>query len=437
MTDPILSHGIRRVAVLGAGSMGAGIAAQFANAGVPVDLLDIPGPAVDRDSVARTGLARVASARAFATPDAEAIVTPGNLDDHLHRLADADWIVEAVIERLDIKRALFARVDGARKPGSVVSSNTSTLLRADLTAGQSPGFARDFVITHFFNPPWIMRLVELVGGPETPPGHLDRVAAACHAVLDKVPVICRDTPGFIANRIGCFWMAAAALEAARLGLTPQQADAVHGVMGIPRTGVFGLFDLIGIDLVPHVWGSLHRSLPASDALQRFDITADARFRLLVAEGRHGRKVGAGFYRKAADGSREVLDLASGDYVAEGPAPVLPGGGSLAALFADDNPAGTYAATVLTHVVAYAAEHAPAIAADVTAVDTAVQLGYSWRKGPFRLADTVGAASIAERLRATGNAVPLLLLSAKEMGGFYREGRVSSWRRGTSRADGSP
>lgn len=422
MTDPVPTHGIRRAAVLGAGSMGAGIAAQFANAGVPVDLLDIPGQG-DRDGPARAGVARVAAARAFASPEAEALVSPGNVEDHLDRLAHVDWIVEAVIERLDIKRALFARVDGARKPGSVVSSNTSTLLRADLVAGQSAAFAQDFVITHFFNPPWVMRLVELVGGPETPPGHLDRVAEASRAVLDKVPVICRDTPGFIANRIGCFWMAAAALEAMRLGLTPQQADAVHGAFGIPRTGVFGLFDLIGIDLVPHVWGSLHRSLTAQDAFQRFDITADPLFRRLVAEGRHGRKTGAGFYRKAADGTREMLDLGSGDYTPEGPAPVLPGGGDLAVLVADAGSLGAYAAAVLGHVVAYAAEHAPAIAADVAAVDTAVELGYSWREGPFRLADRVGAGLIAGRLRDAGQPVPLLLSAAAGMGGFYRDGRA--------------
>lgn len=423
MTDPTLSHGIRRAAVLGAGSMGAGIAAQFANAGVPVDLLDIAGPDGDRDAPARTGLARVAAARAFAAPEAEARVRIGNVEDHLDRLAQADWIVEAVIERLDVKRALFARLDAVRRPGSVVSSNTSTLLRADLIAGQSSAFARDFFVTHFFNPPWLMRLVELVGGPETPPGQLDRVADASRAVLGKVAVICRDTPGFIANRIGCFWMAAAALEATRLGLTPQEADAVHGAMGIPRTGVFGLFDLIGIDLVPHVWGSLHNSLPPDDAFQRFNLPANPLFRQLVAEGRHGRKAGAGFYRKTPDGYRDMLDLASGRYVAEAPAPVLPGGGDLAALIADTGPLGRYAASVLAHVVAYAAAHAPTIAADVAAVDTAVELGYSWREGPFRLADRVGAGHVADRLRADGVSVPLLLSAAAAMGGFYREGRA--------------
>jgi 3-hydroxyacyl-CoA dehydrogenase len=302
-----------------------------------------------------------------------------------------------------------------------VSSNTSTLLRADLVAGQSPAFAQDFVITHFFNPPWVMRLVEMVGGPQTPPGHLDRVAGAARAVLDKVPVICRDTPGFIANRIGCFWMAVAALEAARLDLTPQQADAVHGAFGIPRTGVFGLFDLIGIDLVPHVWGSLHHSLPGGDAFQRFDITADALFRRLVAEGRHGRKTGAGFYRKAADGSREMLDLTTGNYIAEGPAPVVPGNGDLVALIKAEGALGTYAAAVLGHVVAYAAKHAPAIAADVGAVDTAVELGYSWREGPFRLADRIGAGAVARRLQNDGQEVPHLLALAAQSGGFYQDG----------------
>ncbi|MBW6493333.1 MAG: 3-hydroxyacyl-CoA dehydrogenase family protein [Burkholderiaceae bacterium] len=421
MTAPTHSHGIRRAAVIGAGPMGAGIAAQFANGGVPVDLLDVAGPDTDRDAPALAGLARVQAANAFATPEAAALVRVGNVDDHMNRLAEADWIVEAVVERLEVKRALFARIEAARKPGSLVSSNTSTLLRADLVAAMSATFAKDFVIMHYFNPPWIMRLVELVGGPQTPPGMLARASAANRDLLGKVPVICRDTPGFNANRIGCFWMAMAAREAMRLGLGAQQADAVHAAFGIPRTGVFGLFDLIGIDLVPHVWGSLLRSLPADDDFQRFDITTEPLFRSLVATGRHGRKTGGGFYRKGSSGAREVLDLVSGDYTAELPAPVLPGGGNLAALVADPGVLGHFARAVLIHVIAYAATHAPDIADDVSGVDTAVELGYSWREGPFRLADRLGVGTIAAALRAEGRVVPSLLSAAVGLGGFYRDG----------------
>lgn len=380
--------GIARVAVIGAGSMGGGIAAQFANAGVPVDLLDVPGEE-NRNGPAEAGLARQLKSGGFMDSSAAGTVTCGNVEDHLDRLAQADWIVEAVIEDLPTKRALYARIETVRKPGCILSSNTSTIPRADLVEGMGEPFARDFVITHFFNPPRIMRLVEIVTAPETDLEVDRKVRSASRALLGKTVVDCRDTPGFIANRIGCFWMAAAALEAKRLGLTIEMADAVNAALGIPRTGVFGLFDLVGIDLVPHVWGSLMATLPASDALHGYDLPADPTFLALIEGGRHGRKSGAGFYRKAADGSREALDLVSGQYrLAE--QPQVPGGGrDLTALLSDGSPAGRYAKAMLSAVVGYASDHAADLADDPSAIDTAVELGYSWRNGPFKLAAATG------------------------------------------------
>lgn len=416
-----LETGIRRAAVIGAGSMGSGIAAQFANAGIPVDLLDIPGGET-RNGPAEGGIARQLNAGGFMAPEAAALVRPGNVEDHLDRLTGADWIVEAVIEDLGIKRDLYRRIDAVRRPGSIVSSNTSTILRGDLIAGLGEGFARDFIVTHFFNPPRVMRLVEIVSAPETPADLLARADAGNRTILGKTVVMCRDTPGFIANRIGCYWMAVAALEAARLGLTVEQADAVNAAFGIPRTGVFGLLDLIGIDLVPHVWGSLHATLPATDGFQSFNLTRDALFTTLVAEGRHGRKTGQGFYRKSPEGAREALDLTSGTYRPEAAA-TLPGGGrDLAALLADEGPLGRYAFSVLSHVVAYAAQNGPDIADDVEAIDTAIVLGYSWREGPFRLADRAGVAALAARMTAEGREVPPLLAAAAAQGGFYRDGQ---------------
>lgn len=416
-----LESGVRRAAVIGAGSMGSGIAAQFANAGIAVDLLDMAG-GENRIAPAEGGIARQLKAGGFMAPEAAALVRPGNVEDHLDRLAEADWIVEAVIEDLAIKRDLYRRIDAVRRPGSIVSSNTSTILRADLVAGLGEGFARDFIVTHFFNPPRVMRLVEIVSAPETPADLLARADAANRDILGKTVVMCRDTPGFIANRIGCYWMAVAALEAARLGLTVEQADAVNAAFGIPRTGVFGLLDLIGIDLVPHVWGSLHATLPATDGFQSFNLTKDALFTTLVAEGRHGRKTGQGFYRKSAEGAREALDLTNGQYRAEAAA-TLPGGGrDLAALLADEGPLGRYAFSVLSHVVTYAAQNGPDIADDVEAIDTAIVLGYSWREGPFRLADRAGVAALAARMTAEGRAVPPLLAAAAAQGAFYRDGQ---------------
>jgi len=413
---------VKRVAVIGAGSMGAGIAAQFANAGVPVDLLDLPGKdGESRNAPAEGGIARQLKVHGFMVPDAAALVTPGNTEDDLGRLAEADWIVEAVIENVEIKRALYTRVDAVRKPGSIVSSNTSTIPRADLVEGASPDFARDFVITHFFNPPRIMRLVELVTTDDTPAEIRDAAAAACETALGKTVVDCRDTPGFIANRIGCFWMAVAVKAALDAGLTVEEADAVNAALGIPRTGAFGLLDLVGIDLVRHVWGSLMQALPADDRLHAYDLPGEPVIKGLIDAGRFGRKAKAGFYRMAADKSLEALDLASGDYRPAQPVSpkALPGGGrDLAALLSADDKYGTYAWRVLSEVLLYSCAHGPDIAADVGAIDTAIALGYAWKEGPFRLADHYGLATIAQRLENDGADLPPLLAAAIEAGGFY-------------------
>lgn len=416
------------VAVIGAGAMGGGIAAQFANAGLRVILLDMPGTdGQETDAPARAGLARQVKINGFMGPSGPGRVTTGNVQDDLHLLADADWIVEAVVERADVKRALYQRLDAVRKPGSAVSSNTSTLLHSQLIEGMSDAFRRNFVITHFFNPPRVMPLLEIVSTPETDPAVLARVQNGARDLLGKTVINCHDTPGFVANRIGCFWMASAALLARDGGLTVEQADAVHQAMGIPKTGVFGLFDLIGIDLVPTVWRSLVDGLPQTDRFRRYDIAADPLFTTLVAEGRFGRKSGAGFFRKGEAGL-EATDLATRAWRPAQPvAPRdLPGGGKdLSALLADDGALGQYARAVLAEVVAYAADHGPAIADDPGDIDVAMRLGYAWRDGPFTLADRWGVANVAAHLRKAGLTVPALLEQAVVRGGFYAEGRFAT------------
>ncbi|RJL20267.1 3-hydroxyacyl-CoA dehydrogenase [Paracoccus siganidrum] len=412
------------VAVIGAGAMGGGIAAQFANAGLKVILLDVPGPeGAAPDAPARAGLERQVRIQGFMGPTGPGRVVTGNVLRDLPLVAEADWIVEAVAERLDVKRDLYARIEALRKPGSIVSSNTSTLLHAQLVEGMSDAFRRDFLITHFFNPPRLMPLLEIVSTPETDPALLDRARRAAQQVLGKTVIDCRDTPGFVANRIGCFWMAAAALLAREHRLTVEEADAVHQAMGVPRTGVFGLFDLIGIDLVPQVWRSLVDGLPATDRFHRYDIAADPMFRTLVEQGRFGRKSGGGFFRKTQAGL-QASDLASGDWRPAAPvAPGdLPGGGKdLAALLADPGRHGGYARAVLGEVVAYATDHAPEIAADPSDVDAGMQLGYAWRRGPFVLADRWGPERVTAHLESTGLPVPALLARAAKAGGFYRDG----------------
>ena len=368
---------LRRAAVVGAGTMGGGIAAQFADKGIPVLLLDTTAEA------AASGLERQRLMGGFVNPWAAALVETGGITTDIERLSDADWIVEAIVERVDLKQDLYRRVDAVRRPGSIVSSNTSTLRLAALTGGLPETFVRDFVVTHFFNPPKVMALMELVGSAATDPTTLRRVRDHAERVLGKTVVVGRDTPGFIANRVGCYWMAMAAIEAIAFGLTVEEADAVAGPpFGVPRTGVFGLFDLIGLDLVPLVWGALLDSLPTDDALHRYAIPAHPLFRQLIAEGRLGRKAHAGFYRQdPATKLREGTNLATGAYRPGETVAAMP---DLVTLLDGTDRAARYARRVADRLRAYVEAVTPSIADGPEAVDTAMRLGYSWREGPFAL-----------------------------------------------------
>src|SRR5690242_10512326 len=247
---------IRKAAVIGAGVMGGGIAAQIANAGVPVVLLDIVKPgAAKRSAIAEDAVARLLKAdpAAFMHPRNARLVTAGNLEDDLGLLAECDWIVEVVLEDLAVKRAIYEKLERHRKAGSIVSSNTSTILLRDLVEGMPERFQRDFCITHFFNPPRYMRLLEIVRGPKTRSDAVAALEEFCDVRLGKGVVHAKDTPGFIANRIGGMWLQAAVGAAMDLGLTVEEADAIMGrPFGFPKTGVFALLDLVGIDLMPHV-----------------------------------------------------------------------------------------------------------------------------------------------------------------------------------------
>src|SRR5690606_18100927 len=363
-----------------------------------------PGDAASRNAPAEAGIVRQLKAGGFMHPDAAKLVRPGNTEDDLDLLADADWIVEAVIERIDIKRDLYRKIASVRKADAVVSSNTSTIPLAQLVEGMDHDFAAHFLITHFFNPPRIMQLVEIVASAANAPETVAHIKNACETILGKTVVDCRDTPGFIANRIGCYWLAAGVLEARKMGLTIEEADAVNAAFGIPRTGVFGLLDLIGLDLIPNIWGSLMHALPAGDAAHRQDLPGDSTVRKLLEQGRFGRKSGSGYYRMNPDKTREASDLESGEFRAEIPfaASSLPGGGrNLTALLDAGDKYGAYAWQVFKEILVYSATHAPEIAGDVEAIDKAMELGYGWKHGPFRLADAYGAARIAERLVRDG------------------------------------
>jgi 3-hydroxyacyl-CoA dehydrogenase len=418
---------IERAAVIGAGVMGSGIAAHIANAGVPVLLLDI----VPKDAApaSRSAIAEGALARLLKTDPAPfmhkrnaRLVTTGNIEDDLDKLGTCDWIVEAVLEDPGIKQDLYKKVEKHRKKGSIVSSNTSTLPLAVLTKGMPKTFAEDFLITHFFNPPRYMRLLEIVQGPATRPAAVDAIRDFCDHQLGKGVVDAKDTPGFIANRLGVFWIECAVAEAIEGGLTVEEADAIMGrPMGIPKTGVFGLLDLVGLDLSRHVAREMATSLPKTDAYHAVKREVPL-FDRLIADGYTGRKGKGGFYRLTKDRVKQAIDLETGDF-----SPALrprldsigAAGKDLRALLEYPDKTGAYGWRVLSQVLCYAASLIPEIADDVAAADEAMRLGYAWKQGPFELADRVGVDWLVGRLEEEGREVPAFLKIAAEAGGFYR------------------
>ena len=409
---------INKAAVIGAGVMGASIAAHLTNAGVPVILLDIVAEEVDdRSKIAKDALERLTKAdpAAFMDNRNAALITVGNSEDDLDLLADCDWIIEAVIERLDVKQGLYTKIEAARKPGSIISSNTSTIPLTALISGMTESFASDFLIAHFFNPPRYMRLLELVVGEKTRPEAAASVRAFADEQLGKTVVDCKNTPGFIANRIGTFWLQCAVVETIKAGASIELSDAVLGrPAGVPKTGVFGLLDLVGLDLMPLVLRSLVEALPKNDPLQ--DIYSEPEvIQKMIDDGYTGRKGKGGFYRlDTSSGKRvkEAIDLATGAY-SPAQKPQLRSlsaakKNGLLALITHPDAGGRLARRVLTQTLAYAASLVPEIADDIVAVDAAMHLGYNWNYGPFQLIDQIGTENFAELLETDGMPVPRLL-----------------------------
>ena len=426
---------IKKVAVIGSGVMGSAIAAHIANSNTPVILLDIiPEGAKRRNQLAEDAIARlIKTDPAPLTHKRKAkLITPGNLEDNLDDLKDVDWIIEAVIERIDIKQQVYKKIDAARKADSIVSSNTSTMPLKTLVEGLPKKFQNDFLITHFFNPPRYMRLLEVVEGEYTHKKNVDTIIEFADKKLGKGVVECNDTPGFIANRIGCFWVTCAVTEAMKQNITVEEADALLSrPIGVPKTGVFGLLDLIGLDLMPLIAKAFKSTLPPDDDfLTIYDepqVVKD-----MIADGYTGRKGKGGFYRlqKTDDGKKvkEVKNLTNGEYApAERPKlkSIEESNRNLKALLTHDDKTGHYAKSVIVQTLAYAAKLVPDVSEDVTAIDEAMRLGYNWKYGPFELIDrlsddeTSGAKWLADTLEAEGKPVPQIL---KDIGNqrFYKE-----------------
>jgi 3-hydroxyacyl-CoA dehydrogenase len=397
---------IKKVAVIGAGVMGAGIAAHIANAGIPVYLLDIvPKDGENRNGIAEAAIPKLLKAdpAPFMHKNNARLVIPGNIEDHLSWLADVDWVIEAVIENPAIKQALYQNLDSICRPDTLISSNTSTLPLKLLTRGMPDSFKQRFMITHFFNPPRYMRLLELVSGPQTRPKLIDAVSRFADMNLGKDSVTCKDTTGFIGNRIGIYWLQCGLLEAINRGLTVEQADAAMSTpFGIPKTGVFGLLDLVGIDLIPHILGGMKLALAKEDAFHEVNYLPPL-VQSMIAEGYTGRKGKGGFYRlQEIDGKRvkESINLQSGGYhrSEKFTLTILPKTqDQLRDFLSDDDAVSQFVWRVLSNTLVYSASLIPEIADDLVAVDTAMRLGYNWKYGPFELLDKIGVDWFVKRL----------------------------------------
>ncbi len=412
---------IKKVAVIGAGTMGSGIAGQVANAGVEVWLLDLPSNGERVNALAERGLERLRETSGLMSKDYEKLIHLGNTRDDFHQLADCDWVAEAVVERLEIKKNLYTQIDEVCSDNTLISSNTSSIPIKLLVEDMPIDFRKRFAITHFFNPVRFMPLLELVRGEDTAQAVMDEFERFCDQELGKGVISCLDTPGFLGNRVGCFAIQAALQAADEMGLSPVQADAIFGrPMGIPKTGVFGLYDLIGIDLMSDVAQSLVNTLPETDAFNR-EAPKLALMVKMIANGQTGNKQGQGFYRTVG-GERQVIDLKTGEYTKaerlDLPLALKAEKEGVMHLLNDDSIYGQFAWRVLSRTLSYAASLIPEVGNSPLGVDDAMKLGYNWVKGPFALLDEIGIDYVISRLQKEGRQVPPFLMQAAGSS-FYR------------------
>ena len=420
---------IHKVAVLGAGTMGARIAAHFANAGVPSLLLDMVPPDADgpaRNKFAAAGLdgARKSKPAAFFDPSLSRLVTVGNFDDDLKRLAEVDWIIEAIVENLDIKRALLKKVEAIRKPGTIVTTNTSGLPVAKIAEGFSEDFRRSWFGTHFFNPPRYMRLLELIPTPDADRSLIDAVSHFCDAQLGKGVVLAKDTPNFIGNRIGTFSVLNVMRLMQEMDLSVEEIDALTGqAVGWPHSATFRTIDLVGLDVLGHVVTNMTQNVHD----ERSELQIPAFFRQMLERKWLGDKTKGGFYKKVKSGhgkdkedERMALDWKTLEYhprhkpkfaalemaknVEETGARIrmllgLEGGGAQ-----KGDKAGAFLWSALSDLWTYSANRIPEISDSVVEIDEAMRNGFAWELGPFELWDAAGVEATVARMKKEGHPV---------------------------------
>ena len=387
---------IKNVVVIGSGTMGSGIAAHLCNANVPVTLLDLT------TEISTNARERIHKSRPPLLIDKSKInnIKVGNINDNFDVVKDADWIVEAVVERIDIKHQIYEKIFKARKDGAIVSSNTSSIPIKVLSENLTDKEKKDFCITHFFNPVRYMGLLEIVKNENNDLDKINSLKEFCEIELGKGAIVCNDTPGFLGNRVGVYAMQIAMTEAFKMKLSVEEADAIFGrPMGIPKTGVFGLYDLIGIDLMADVLKSFIKELPQTD---KFHIVAQEipLVKKLIDTGYTGRKGKGGFYRiNKESGSKvlEALNLETGEYSPSKKIDVKSDKVDLNALINRGDKYGEYAWSVLSKIIKYASSLVPEITKDFNDIDEAMRLGFNWAKGPFEMLEEIGIENFFSKI----------------------------------------
>lgn len=415
---------IKRVGVLGAGTMGGGIAGACAAAGCEVLLLDL-----ERAS-GEAAKQRLGGGRAPAV-DESALdkITPGSFAGDMGGLGECDWICEAIVEDLETKREMFAEIEDARADGSLLSTNTSGIPLSAISAGMPRRLQRDIAVTHFFNPVHVMKLVELVPGEHTSGETVDALAAFIGGTLGKGVVHAKDTVNFIGNRIGCLWMLAGMHLAERAmredGLRIETIDALTAApLGLPPTGLYGLIDLIGLDVMHGVGKNLQANLPPSDPGRAYTAFTE-NVQRMHDRGQLGRKSGGGFYKliRHEDGgkSMEVFDIEGGAWRAAQKAELPADEQTLPALFAGKTANGKFVRDLTATTLCYAAALVPEISDDIVNIDRAMRWGFNWRRGPFEMIDHIGAQTLLAHLDAAGESPPKMLQVLRDNGAesFYR------------------
>ena len=387
---------IKNVVVIGSGTMGSGIAAHLCNANIPVTLLDL------KTEISEKARERIHKSRPPLLIDKSKIdnIKVGNISDNFDVVKDADWIVEAVVERIDIKHQIYEKIFKARKDGAIVSSNTSSIPIKILSEHLSDVEKKDFCITHFFNPVRYMGLLEIVKNENNDLNKINQLKEFCEVELGKGAIICNDTPGFLGNRVGVYAMQVAMTEAFKMKLSVEEADAIFGrPMGIPKTGVFGLYDLIGIDLMADVLKSFIKELPKTDEFH--EVAKEIPLvKKLIETGYTGRKGKGGFYRMNKSGTTKVMEainLESGDYSVSKKIDLKSDKVDLTGLISRKDKYGEYAWSVISKIIKYASSLVPGITKEFNDIDEAMRLGFNWAKGPFEMLEDIGVKNFFDKI----------------------------------------